>query len=107
MNDRHLSDLTSSRAVIDAIAEFDRLGREAFLKKYGYGKSHRYFLEHEARQYDSKAIVGAAYGFQFPDRGALENTEFSGGELTVQAKLEELGFKMVVLPPIPGREGGF
>jgi hypothetical protein len=104
MSERNLSDLTSSRAVLDAVAEFDRIGREAFLKKYRYGKAHRYFLEHETRLYDSKAIAGVAYGFQFPTRGPLENTEFSGGELTVQAKLEELGFKMVVLPPVPGRQ---
>lgn len=32
------SKLTSREAVLKAIQEFDRLGREAFLAKYGFGK---------------------------------------------------------------------
>jgi len=98
MREPVLAALTSRNAVLEAINEFDQLGRDAFLKKYGYGKSQRYYLEFNSRQYDSKAIVGAAYGRQFPDRGPLQNTQFSGGESTVQRKLEELGFNMSVLP---------
>jgi hypothetical protein len=94
-----LSDLTSRSAVLQAISEFEQLGREGFLKKYGYGPAHRYFLEHNARHYDSKAIVGVAYGYQFPQRGPLQNSEFSGGQRTVQRRLEELGFTLMVLPP--------
>jgi hypothetical protein len=30
-----LEELTSRDAVLDAIAEFDQLGRDAFLEKYG------------------------------------------------------------------------
>jgi hypothetical protein len=90
-----LSDLTSREAVRRAIEEFDRLGRDAFLEKYGFGKARAYFLVEDGRHYDSKAIVGAAYGFQFPDRGPLRAREFSGGEATVRARLEELGFEVV------------
>jgi hypothetical protein len=36
-----LSDLTAS-AVLKAIEEFDRLGRDAFLKKYGFWKGARF-----------------------------------------------------------------
>lgn len=49
------------------------------------------------RLYDSKAIVGAAFGYQFPDRGPLDAAAFSGGEATVKRKLEELGFEVVVV----------
>jgi putative restriction endonuclease len=56
----------------------------------------------ESRQYDSKAIAGAAYGFQYPDRGPLLNTEFSGGEKTVRTRLEQLGFSFTVMPMIEG-----
>ncbi len=45
--------------------------------------------------YDSKAIVGAAVGFQIPERGPLTADIFSGGEATVQQKLAELGFEVV------------
>ncbi len=97
---RVLSDLTSRTAVLAAMAECDRLGREAFLEKYGFGPARRYFLEHNSRHYDSKAIVGAAYGHQFPDRGPLQSSEFSGGQNTVRRRLEDLGFSLVVLPDV-------
>src|SRR5690349_13507559 len=92
-----LSDLTSSRAVDQALDEFDQLGRDAFLAKYGFGQPREYFVRRGSHLYDSKAIVGAAFGYQHPDRGALRPDEFSGGETTVQAKLEELGFDVVVV----------
>jgi MoxR-like ATPase len=87
--------LASREAVLQAISEFDELGREGFLSKYGYGPARGYFLEHEGRFYDSKAIVGAAVGFEHPERGPLKRTEFSGGEDTVRPKLQELGFDVV------------
>lgn len=94
-----ISELTSKRAVLDALEEFDRLGREAFLAKYRYGKARRYFIIHDDRQYDSKAVVGVAYGFQFPARGPLKHTDFSGGDRTVKARLEALDFEVRVLSP--------
>ena len=88
-------ELTSGVAVRAALAEFDRLGREAFLDKYAFGQARQYFVERDGRYYDSKAIVGAAYGFEHPTRGPLKPSDFSGGEATVQVKLEELGFRVV------------
>ena len=91
-----LSELTDPEAVRQAIAEFDRLGRTAFLERYGFGRSREYMLREDSGQlYDSKAIAGAAFGFQYPERGPLQPSEFTGGENTVQPKLEELGFQVV------------
>jgi hypothetical protein len=91
-----LSELTDPEAVRQAIAEFDRVGRTAFLERYGFGRSREYMLREESGQlYDSKAIAGAAFGFQHPDRGPLTPSEFTGVEHTVQPKLEELGFDVV------------
>jgi hypothetical protein len=87
-----LSDLSSRKAVLLAIAEHDRLGRAEFLRRYGFGKARGYFLVYEGRRYDSKAIAGVAHGYQFPDQGPLTSDRFSGGETTVQSKLGELGF---------------
>jgi hypothetical protein len=89
-----LSELSSRDAVLAAIKEFDDLGREAFLKKYGFGPARHIFIEHGDHHYDSKAIAGVAYGHQFPDRGPLKPNEFSGGEETVSHVLEQLGFSM-------------
>lgn len=90
-----LAALTSALAVRPAIDEFTREGREAFLAKYGFGKSREYFVRLDGRLYDSKAIAGVALGYQYPEQGPLTSRDFSGGEATVQAKLEELGFEVV------------
>lgn len=61
-----LADVTDPNAVLAAIREADELGREHFLKKYGFGESRQCFLMYDGKVYDSKAIVGAAHGFQHP-----------------------------------------
>ncbi|HSH58280.1 MAG TPA: hypothetical protein VK988_01310 [Acidimicrobiales bacterium] len=45
-------------------AEYDRLGQERFLGEYGFGEVTRYLLRVDGRLYDSKAIVGDAYGYE-------------------------------------------
>ena len=89
-----LSALNERSAVLRAIGEYDELGREAFLARYGYGPSRSYFLEHNGKEYDSKAIAGVAVGKQFPSEGPLRQDQFSGGDATVRAKLESLGFRV-------------
>ena len=89
-----LNDITDPRAVEHAIAEFDTLGREAFLKRYGFRHARTFLVDHNGQQYDSKALLGAAHGFQFPEQGPLAATEFCGGEATTVKKLRDLGFKV-------------
>jgi 5-methylcytosine-specific restriction enzyme A len=90
--------VTSREAIQNAIAEHEELGREAFLSKYGFGTSTKYFLQEAGKLFDSKAIVGVAFGYQFPREGPLANTEFSGGDRTVARVLKSLGFTVVVKP---------
>ena len=71
------------------------MGRSAFLERYGFGPSRTYFLRVGDRLYDSKAIVGAAHGHQNPELGPLHADQFSGGIVTVAAKLRSLGFEVV------------
>jgi len=59
-----VGDLTSAHTVEQAIAEYDRIGRAAFLARYGFREARSYFLVHNGKRYDSKAIVGAAIGYQ-------------------------------------------
>ncbi|KVD82466.1 hypothetical protein WS62_22735 [Burkholderia sp. ABCPW 14] len=82
-------------AVRRAVQEFDELVRDAFLQKYGFGRARDYFLLVEGKRYDSKAIFGAAHGYQFPDLGPLHWKQFSGGALTVERLLERMGFVVV------------
>jgi 5-methylcytosine-specific restriction protein A len=51
------ADLNDRNAVLEAIAEFELVGREAFLAKYGFGHANRYILIHEGKEYDAKAII--------------------------------------------------
>src|ERR1035438_78487 len=81
-----LSDITDSTAVLQAAEEFDALGREAFLAHYGFGKSREYFLVLSGKRYDSKAVMGAAHGYQFPEKGPLRAGDFSGGDVDRQGQ---------------------
>lgn len=89
-----LSDLSDPAAVRQAIEEFDRRGRDRFLAVYGFGKSRRYMLVDNDKHYDAKAIVGAAHGYQHPDKGPLKQSDFTSGLHTVVPKLESLGFEV-------------
>ncbi|GAA1402758.1 hypothetical protein GCM10009639_46570 [Kitasatospora putterlickiae] len=100
----NIRELTDASAVIKAIAEYDELGRRAFLTRYGYGKADQYHVQYSDRLYGAKALAGAAYGFQHPMTGAPRNTQFSGGEAHANAVLRALGF--TVLNGRPGTVDG-
>src|ERR1700761_1811817 len=87
-----LADLTK-QSVLDAIAEHDQIGRDAFLARYGFGTARAYFMVHGDRRYDSKAIAGAAH--HHATGRSLSAAEFSGGAATVKPMLESLGFHVV------------
>lgn len=88
-----LERLDDRSAVLAAVDEFDRLGRAAFLEKYGFKDAREYFLQIGGKLYDSKAIAGVAYGKQYPAHGPLKAADFSGGAATVRHRLEALGFE--------------
>ena len=92
-----LSRLRSPSAVQAALDEFTKLGRTAFLERYGFGKSRDYLVRNPRTGdlCDSKAVVGVAYGFEHPEEGPLKPADFSGGEATVVPKLQALGFEVV------------
>ncbi len=98
-----LADITRN-GVQQAIDEFDRIGRDTFLEQYGFGRSRSYFLEHDGRFYDSKAICGAAHGYDHPNQGPLRPDDFSGGHATVARTLRKLGF--TVTPSTDSRSEG-
>lgn len=89
---RSIRRLTSHGAVLAALRLHDELGAPEFLRRHGFGKSYRYQLVHNGREYDSKAVAGVAYGFQHPNEGALRSSEFSGGTSGAVYVLQRLGF---------------
>jgi putative restriction endonuclease len=79
-------------AVVQATAEYDRLGQDEFLRTYGYGRAREYELLLDGRTYDSKAVLGVAhkYAMGVP----LTRHQLSGGEQTV-SRLVDLGFEIL------------
>lgn len=89
-----LSDLSSPTAVRLAVAECDRLGRNEFLRKYGFGQARDFVLRLDGREYDSKAIAGVAHGYEHSDIGPLRSGSFSGGADAAGKRLFDLGFNV-------------
>src|SRR2546430_1886788 len=94
-NRRSTGPVTKRESVLEAMGEADRLGDEAFLQKYGYGRARTYVLVEGGKRYDSKAIYGVARRFETPSLGPLKASGFSGGEATVARWLKDLGFVVV------------
>ncbi|MEW2106339.1 hypothetical protein ACWDTQ_15295 [Streptomyces cellulosae] len=49
--------------IIAATEELRRLGRDAFLRTYGFGRARSYELVLDGSRYDSKVIAGVAHGY--------------------------------------------
>lgn len=86
--------ITSREAVLRALEECDEIGTESFREKYGFRESRKYFLSHNGSFYDSKAILGAAHGYQYPEIGPLDPQMFSGGRDHAAKELQDLGFEV-------------
>ncbi len=67
-------------AMSKAISEFNELGRTAFLKRYGFQRSSKFYFIYRQRLYDTKALVAAAY-CHATGKKKRRNT-FSGGAQT-------------------------
>jgi hypothetical protein len=78
--------------VLRAMEEYDRLGQEQFLADHGFGRATAYLLIHNGRSYDSKAILGVAYGFA--TGVPLLSREFNGGVHGAAGVLRKLGFEI-------------
>lgn len=67
--DRRTAHYADALAPERAMDEYDRIGQEAFLDKYGFHPAKRFMVVRDGRRYDSKAIFGAAWGYQSKTRG--------------------------------------
>jgi hypothetical protein len=78
--------------VRQAAAEYDELGQDEFLARYGFGPARAYLLIVGEKSYDSKAILGVAHGFATGRR--LGPHDFSGGLQGAAGVLRALGFEI-------------
>ena len=90
--------------VLLAITEYDELGAEAFLDTHGFKPARTYLLVHDGKTYDSKAILGVAYGYATGTAATSE--EFRGGPEGTVKWLEKLGFKIESLETRDASEVG-
>lgn len=81
-------------AVVRAMAMFDELGRDRFLRQHGFREARNYVILHGGKEYDAKAIVGVAQGLANPDQGSLSGRDFHSSDATVRQRLERLGFEV-------------
>lgn len=82
----------TSDAVRQAIAEFDELGRDTFLRTYGFGTAKDYMLLVDGKECDSKAIVAVSHKYLPGDGQPLKHDELSGGVGDAARKLMDLNF---------------
>jgi hypothetical protein len=68
------------------------LGQDEFLARYGFGQARAYLLIVDRKSYDSKAILGVAFGLA--TGRPLGPADFSGGALGAAAVLRSLGFEV-------------
>ena len=83
-------------AVLSALAEFDQLGREAFLESYGPAPSRTRWLLHEDNRYDMKPVWRAAFGHMDGGTPLTPDDERHYSQSDhVQKHLEKLGFTIL------------
>jgi hypothetical protein len=83
-------DQVTRTEVLRAIAEYDRLGPEAFFAAHGFAPTTTYDLVWDERRYPPKAILGTAYEFATGQR--LASGDFEGGKSGAVKVLGKLGF---------------
>lgn len=91
---KRIGELASRDAVLEAIREYDRLGKEGFLQTYKYTSSYKYQLRQGHALYDAQAIVGAAFAYEFGIK--ISQGRIESDAQNIPAALERLGFNDVI-----------
>lgn len=88
-------DVTARDAVLDAIDEFDELGREAFLARYGFGSDPVHVVDYTGTRYDSLPLLASAHNAQHGQ--PLTPVDFVDATRDARQVLEKLGFRVIQL----------
>lgn len=86
-------DELTREAVLKAMEEFDELRQDGFLSKYKFGPAKKWFIHHQGRRYDAKAIAGVAHRHLGSGSSYLNGKDFHTGKGSkALEKLRNLGF---------------
>src|SRR3954454_20523854 len=76
--------------VLNAIEEFEVVGRETFLGRYGSAEASRYVVVYRGREYDSDALARSAHGFA--QGRSPRSSNLVSASKAIAAHLAKLGF---------------
>ncbi|MFJ6705745.1 MULTISPECIES: HNH endonuclease [unclassified Streptomyces] len=82
----------SREAVLDTLAEYDEAGRDTFLAAHDFDRANQFYLQHDEKLYDAKAVLNVAHKHQ---HGILPEPVISGGRDHANRMLARLGFVIV------------
>lgn len=92
--DLSFRDVTERDAVLAAIAEFDEIGPDRFVEKYGFHRARSYFILHDDKFYDCKPLLWGAF---FHQHGFLLENRASAGTINTVKPHFENNLKFIVL----------
>ena len=85
----------SRAAVLAALKEYDRRGRDGFLKHYGYARARSRRIRHGDQKYDMKPIWRAAFGHMKGGHALTpDDARYETNSNGVQRHLEDLKFNI-------------
>jgi len=87
-----LWDVVQPYHVCQAVAEYDSLGQDKFLARYGFRRARAHVLVVAGKRYDSKAVLGGAYKRATGRR--LKPSDFGSGAGGAAGVLRRLGFEV-------------
>lgn len=88
------ADLAVDRdAVLRAIEEFRRNGRDETLRAHGFKRALDYVVSYDGEELDAKALYGVAFGYAHPDEEPARHRGLQGGGQLVKL-LQDLGFEV-------------
>lgn len=79
--------------VLSAIHEYDEVGQDEFLDRYGFAPSREYVLRHADHSYDSQAVLGAA--LRYATGTAATADELSSSRTGAAKALRNLDFEVL------------
>ena len=79
--------------VLAAISEYDEVGQDEFLGRYGFAPSQEHVVRHANQSYDSKVLLGAALGYATGT--AATAAEFTSSKTAAAKVLRDLDFDVL------------
>ena len=98
------SDGLTKAAILETLEEYDRLGRDGFLRRYGYAGARTRWIHHGENRYDMKPIWRAAFAHMEGGHALTPKDEkYETNSDSVQRHLQHLGF--IVISALGGNLG--